>query len=143
MFSLAALFSDLGTRERLIQTQDEPDVRMLKIALTSRLLLCGVVVPLVWIFSTSIARVYTEEPSQLSWMIRVYSVALLVGAVRLNCEISLERKLVYQPLAIVGMLEVFARRALILVLALSGAGAWSFIWGHTLGGLAARGESRG
>ncbi len=137
VFSLAALFSDLGTRERLIQTQDEPDVRMLKIALTSRLLLCGVVVPLVWIFSTSIARVYTEEPSQLSWMIRVYSVALLVGAVRLNCEISLERKLVYQPLAIVGMLEVFARRALILVLALSGAGAWSFIWGHTLGGLAA------
>ena len=57
VFSLAGLFTDWGTKQRLIQSRDEPDARTLKVALTSRLMLCALVVPLVWIFSTRIAAI--------------------------------------------------------------------------------------
>ena len=130
VFGLAGLFTDWGAKQRLIQSRNEPDVTTLKIALTSRLILCAVVVPLLWLFSNRIAGIYAQEPQQLSWMIRVYSLVLLFSAVRHNCEISLERNLTYQPLAIVGMLETLFRRGLILMLAVTGAGAWSFIWGN-------------
>ncbi len=132
VFGLAGLFTDWGAKQGLIQSRHEPDVTMLKIALTSRLMLCAVVVPLLWIFSSNIAGIYAEEPQQLSWMIRVYSLVLFFSAVRNNSEISLERNLTYQPLAIVGMLETLLRRGLILILALTGAGAWSFIWGNVV-----------
>ncbi len=132
VFSLAGLFTDWGAKQRLIQSPHEPDTQTLKIALTSRLMLCALVVPLVWIFSTRIAAIYTQDPLQLSWMIRVYSLVLLLAAVRQNCETSLERNLTYQPLAVVGLSETLLRRVLILLLAVAGAGAWSFIWGHVV-----------
>ena len=137
VFSLAGLFTDWGAKERLIQSRDEPDTKTLKIALTSRLMLCALVVPLVWIFSTRIAAIYIQDPLQLSWMIRVYSLILLFAAVRQNCEISLERNLTYQPLAVVGIVETLFRRVLILLLAVTGAGAWSFIWGNVVAFFAA------
>ena len=70
-------------------------------------------------------------------MIRVYSLVLLFGAVRQNCEIGLERNLTYQPLAVVGLAETLFRRVLILLLAVTGAGAWSFIWGNVVAFFAA------
>ena len=90
VFGLAGLFTDWGAKQGLIQSRSDPDVKTLKIALISRLMLCSVVVPILWVFSTSIAGIYAQEPQQFSWMIRVYSLVLLLGAVRNNCEISLE-----------------------------------------------------
>ncbi len=136
VFSLAGLFTDWGAKQRLIQSPHEPDTKTLKIALTSQLMLCALVVPLVWTFSTRIAAIYSQDPLQLSWMIRVHSLVLLFSAVRQNCEIGLERNLTYQPLAIVGLTETVFRRGLILLLAFAGAGAWSFIWGNVVAFLA-------
>ena len=45
VFGLAGLLTDWGAKQRLIQARSEPDSTTLKIALTSRLLLCALVIP--------------------------------------------------------------------------------------------------
>ena len=122
-----SLVGDLGLGASLIQQPEPPDATERSTARTLQVVMAVVAVAVLWAAAPVLVSVFGDlGPDGVAYL-RVLSLILLPGALRIVPGVMLERDLQYQILAIaeVGAHLVFYGVA--IALAVTGASTWSFV----------------
>ena len=122
-----SLVGDLGLGASLIQQPEEPDPAERSTARTLQVVVALIAVAVLWVAAPVLVSVFGDlGPDGVAYL-RVLSLILLPGALRIVPGVMLERDLQYRILALaeVGAHLVFYGVA--IALAVTGASTWSFV----------------
>lgn len=122
-----APLNDFGLASALVQQQRAPSGREVGGVLAFEVAVAIGLVALVWLLVPVIALVLPLE-ADVQWMVRVASLALVLGALRAVPGAMMARELRFGPLAVIEVVQQVGFFAVAVALAVLGAGAWSFIW---------------
>jgi PST family polysaccharide transporter len=125
--------SDLGVAQALIYFP--PDRRERDMALLLSLL-SGAVLCAAGILAAPAVAGFFDVP-QVAPMVRVLSIALLLGAARQVPDALLRRELDFRRRLMTEVARTVVQGAVSIGLAVAGAGAWAIVWGYVAGSLAA------
>ncbi len=119
---------DLGVGASLIQRKEELTDKDLQAAFTFQLALLLLAISFIFIVSPAICDFYPQMPGEAIWFIRILSFSLLLASWRSISVVQMERRLIYDRLAVIESVEALLFQATVVTLAVLGFGAWSFIW---------------
>jgi PST family polysaccharide transporter len=129
LIGILAPIGDLGLGAALIQKRDRPTDTEIATIFTAQQLMWLALVVIVWILAPLIFRFGSEVPPDADWMIRVTALALLIAHQQAVPNAMMTRVLRFGPLAAIEVAQQIVYISTALVLALNGAGAWSFVIG--------------
>ncbi|MEW6359795.1 MAG: lipopolysaccharide biosynthesis protein [Planctomycetota bacterium] len=131
----ASIIGELGLGAALIRKEEEPTESDLRTVFTIQfglsLLLCAGV----FLAAPLLRTIYPDSAAEVKWLVRVLALMLILSAFRTVPAIRLERKLRYGRLSLVEAGEAAAYQVCVIVLALCGYEAWSFVIAMLLRGL--------
>lgn len=138
-FALAffTLFGDAGLGGSLIQKKREPTQTELSTVFYIHLAITAVVLGLVFVVAGYIRQIWPTLPADGPWLLRAISLTLVFTMLRVVPSILMERHLEFTKLALLEMLHISAFYVSVVVMAVLGMGAWSFIIGLLIEGLVA------
>jgi O-antigen/teichoic acid export membrane protein len=125
------VFRDVGLSSALIQQQGDLEEDEVRTTFTLQQILVLVCVSVVYISAGYIARFY-KSPDSTAWLIRVMSISLMMDSLKSVPGALLERRLYFDRLAMVDIVEQLAYYTVAVGLAVSGFGVWSLIWATLL-----------
>lgn len=137
LVNLVGPLADFGLAPALIQQRHRPTERELATVFTLQLGSAIVLTAIIWLLAPLARQVAPSLPADIDWMIRVAALILPLVAIRSVPGAMMSRVLRFGPLATIEVVQHLVYLVTSVVLALSGAGAWAFIWavvGHTLAG---------
>lgn len=129
VISIFGLFSDAGFSLAIIQKKNEPSHRELSDVFYLKTILSLGLVIVIFICAPVIKSFYSSFTNENVFMLRVFSLVLLIGGIRTVPISLLERKIKYQIISFLDIVGVFAYYVATLIGAFSGLGVWSFIFG--------------
>lgn len=119
--------SDFGLGAALVQQPDRPSDREFATVFTIQLLISVTLTAIVWVIAPLATVVFPTLPIDSEWMIRVTALVLPLVALRSAPGAMMARVLRFGPLALIEVVQQLVYYSVAIVLALFGAGAWSFI----------------
>jgi lipopolysaccharide exporter len=128
----AEYVSDLGVAQALIYYPPDRRDRDAALLLT---LLSGVALCVAGVLAAPAIAGFFDAP-EVAPMIRVLSVALLLGAARQVPDAILRRELDFRRRMRTEVARALVQGGVSIVLAATGAGAWAIVWGYVAGSLA-------
>jgi O-antigen/teichoic acid export membrane protein len=128
LVQILAQFGDFGLAPSLIQRKSELTERDLQVAFTLQQTLIAGVVLLLMLLAPWLAHWYPQAPSETVWLVRALAFTLFLTSWRTMSALQLERRLRYDRLARVEIVEALSYQGVAVALALSGAGVWSLVW---------------
>jgi PST family polysaccharide transporter len=120
-------FGDLGLGATLIQRREPPTERDIATAFTAQQVMWLILLVIGWLAAPLIRLAGPDMPADAEWMIRVAAVAVYVNQLRSVPVSMMSRVLRFGPLAAIEVVQQVAYAVVAVGLALSGAGAWSFV----------------
>lgn len=130
-------FSDFGLGPALIRQRERPTELEQATVLTLQLGAALGLTAVIWLLAPLARQVSPSLPADVDWMIRVAALILPLLAIRALPGAMMSRVLRFGPLAAIEVVQTLVYLITSIILALSGAGAWSFIiaaLAHTLAG---------
>lgn len=125
--NLLALVTDFGMSPALIQRDEEIKERHLQVGFTMKLVLISVMTVLAWVLTPWIARFYSNVTADLVWLIRAAALNLYFNMFRSISALQLERKIEYERIAVIEVMEALLYQGMAVGLALLGYGVWSLV----------------
>jgi PST family polysaccharide transporter len=135
LVGIVALFGDVGLAPALIQRKTELSERDLQVGFTLQQIATTVVVVLLWFAAPLITSHYPKAPEGMTWLIRALASSLYLTSWRAMSALQLERRLTYNALAWIEVIEALSYQITAVGLALLGAGTWSLVWAVLLRGV--------
>jgi teichuronic acid exporter len=139
LVNIFAMFGDFGLAPSLIQRKEEILEDDLRVAFTLQQIITGTIVATIMLLAPWLAHFYPKAPPEMPWLVRALALSLFLNSWRTMSKLQLERRLKYDNLAKVEVLESLAYQAIAVVLALTRHGVWSYI--YAILGSAALGSS--
>ncbi len=127
LVNVLALFADFGMSPALIQRKKEISDRDLQIGFTMKQVLVSLVVVALWIGAPWLASFYPKDQMALVWLVRAMAFSLYLNTWRSISAIQLERRLRYEKLAVVEVVESLSYQIVAVLMAVLGFGVWSLI----------------
>ena len=137
LVNLVGPLADFGLAPALIQQDERPTQRQMSTVFLLQIGIASAFAGVVWVVAPLAHFIAPGLPADFDWMVRLAAVVLPLIAIRATPSAMMSRVLRFGPLAVIEVVQVGAYFATAVVLALNGAGAWSFIWAlvvHTLVG---------
>lgn len=125
-------FGDAGIGGALIRRKEPPSERELASVFWLQILLALAVVVVIWSIAPVTTLIWKALPPASPWLLRAMSIAFLLTAARIVPSILLERSISFGAIAIIEVLQTVAFYVVACVLALRGAGIWSWAWAMVL-----------
>lgn len=125
--SVLVPFGDLGLGATLIQRREPPTERDLATAFTAQQVIWLILLAVGWLAAPLIRLAGPGMPVDAESMLRVAVVAVYVNQLRSVPVSMMSRVLRFGPLAAIEVVMQVANAVVAVGLALSGAGAWSFV----------------
>ncbi len=125
--SVLGLLGDFGLASSFIQRKTEFSERELQVAFTLQQIFTTTVFVVLFFLSPWIVSLYPNMSQDMVWLIRACALSLYLTAWRSMSALQLERKLSYDRLAWVEILEIVSYQLFAVTLACLGYGVWSFI----------------
>ena len=132
IINLFSLFSDIGLNLAIIQKKEEPTHDELSSVFFVQILLSLGLIILIWIFSPSIKLFYPTFINANVFMLRVFSITLLLTSFRSIPISLLERKIKYNLISLLDIMGVLVYYVVSILGAFLGFGVWSFILGAVI-----------
>lgn len=129
------LFSDIGLSFALIKKDKIPSRGEISTALYIKILLSVILITIIFFIAPYINILYPEFNNNHIWMLRVFSISILLTAIRSVPVALLEREIKYNVISLIDIFGVIAYYITALILAFSGFGVWSLIYGVLLKGM--------
>lgn len=130
--TFAEYVSDLGVAQGLVYFRPDRGDEDAALALS---LLAGAFLCLLGLLAAPAIAGFFSHP-ELIPMVRVLSVALLLGSARQVPDALLRRELAFQNRLKTEIARAVSQGVVSIALAAAGAGAWAIVWGYVAGGLA-------
>ena len=127
LVGLLALFGDCGLAPSLIQRKKELTQRDLQVGFTLQQVLVTIVVIALWVLAPWLASFYPKASDVLIWLVRALAFKLYLGTWRSMSALQLERKLDYNRLAVVEVVERLSYQIIAVTMAVLGFGIWSLV----------------
>jgi O-antigen/teichoic acid export membrane protein len=118
-------FSDIGLAASLIQKKEAVTYDDLKTTFTIQEILVGIITLTVFFAAPQIASYYNLETAGM-WLIRGLAVAFFLSSLKVIPSVLLERELKFNPLVSVEIIETVIFNLILLTLAFSNFGLYSF-----------------
>ena len=125
--SVLTPFGDLGLGATLIQRREPPTERDLATVFTAQQIMWLILLAVGWFVAPLIRLAGPGMPPDAEWMIRVAALAVYINQLRSVPVSMMSRVLRFGPLAAIEVVQQIAYAVVAVGLALSGAGAWSFV----------------
>jgi len=125
LLSFLIVFGSTGLAANLIRQPEEPTREDYQAVFTLQLVVVVVIVLLLWTTAPWIAQVY-GLPSQDAWLFRLVALSLFISSFMVIPQVRLERRLVFDRLALVEVVQAVVFNASTVLLAWRGVGALSF-----------------
>jgi len=122
-----ATFGDVGIGAALIQKKSQLSTEELSTIFWLQQLLVCVVVGIALLFASLVLRVYPSLPPVSVWLIRAMAISLMFTSLKTIPAILMERKLDFNRIASVDIVESLVFYVSVIVFALAGFKVWSFI----------------
>jgi O-antigen/teichoic acid export membrane protein len=129
LVGILAPIGELGLGAALIRQRDEPSQSEIATVFTAQQLVWLVIIVLVWLFAPLIYVISPEAPPDADWMLRVTALGLFIAHQQSVPNAMMSRVLRFGPLAVIEVVQQLVYVGVAVVLALNGAGAWSFVIG--------------
>lgn len=124
-----SLFSDIGLSLAIIQSKKEPTHLELSSAFNLKILLSLTLIVLVWIIAPLFKLFYPSFTDINVFMLRLFSITILLTSIRTIPIALLERKIKYNLISLLDVVGVAVFYAVALTGAFINLGAWCFIIG--------------
>lgn len=137
LVNLVGPLADFGLAPALIQQRERPTEPEQATVFTLQLGVAIALTAVIWLLAPLARQVSPSLPADIDWMIRVAALILPLIAIRALPAAMMSRVLRFGPLAAIEVVQTIVYLVTSVGLALSGAGAWSFILAvvaHTLTG---------
>jgi PST family polysaccharide transporter len=122
-----ATLGDFGLGPSLIQRREDLQQRDLQAAFTLQLAATSLVFVIVALGAPLLVRLYPHAPAATVWLVRALAFNFFLTTWRSVGFLQLERDLRYRRVALIETVEALLFQGIAVVLALAGAGAWSFV----------------
>jgi O-antigen/teichoic acid export membrane protein len=122
-----ALFGDFGLAPSLIQRKEQLTDSDLSVAFTLQQILTTTIVVILLIFAPWLAHFYPKAPPETVWIVRALAFNLFLTSWRTMSALQLERRLDYQRLAKIEVVESLTYQGMAVLLAVTGHGVWSYV----------------
>jgi O-antigen/teichoic acid export membrane protein len=119
-------FGDVGLGASLIRQEQEPEERDYRSVFTFQQLLVFAAVGIFWMLSPWVMQHY-HVPQSERYLFYAAALSLVIASFQSIPAIRLERRLAFDRLAFADVAQSLSFNAVAIVLALRGAGAWSFV----------------
>ena len=120
------MITDLGLHAALVQRSEAPTERDLQVAFTLQQLAATVAFALIWRGASVLPAIYPKASAEIVGLVRLLSFDLFFLSWSRPSEALLERSLRYARLAPIDVIGTVVYGGVAIVLALGGAGVWSF-----------------
>ncbi len=128
--SLLGIFASLGLETALLQKKEEPTKEELQTVFTASLLLSLLVGSIIFILSPLLFSFYKEQLGEQGILyLQLLSLSIVFCNLKGVSSVLLERKLDYYRIVVAETLEMLVLQGTTIILAFSGFGTLSFIWG--------------
>lgn len=137
LVNLVGPLADFGLGPALIQQRERPTEPEQATVFTLQFGVALALMAIIWLLAPLAHQVSPSLPADIDWMIRVAALILPMVAFRSLPSAMMTRVLRFGPLAAIEVVQTLVYLVTSVALALSGFGAWSFIWAvvaHTLAG---------
>jgi teichuronic acid exporter len=124
------MMSQFGVGAAVVQAP-EMDERRLRQMFGFALVVNGILFAALFLGAPLVATFFGEE--RLTAIVRVLAIPFLISAFGMIPGAQLARKLAYKTGSLIGLSGAIVGSLTTLVLALSGAGVWSLVWGSLIG----------
>ncbi len=128
LVNLVGPVADFGLGPALIQQRARPTEREQATVFTLQVAIATALTALIWLLAPLARLVFPSLPADIDWMIRVAALILPLYALKALPTAMMSRVLRFGPLATIEVVQHLVYLVTSIALALSGAGAWSFIW---------------
>jgi O-antigen/teichoic acid export membrane protein len=122
--AILSLLGNLGLGSAIIKRENEPSIEDFETTFFVHLAVTSLILLMIFSTADGIANVMLQNPD-ISWPIRIASMALLGSAFQAPPRIALQRRLDFGPIASAETIEVLCYYVLALLLGLLGYGIWS------------------
>lgn len=120
-----AYFSDVGLAASLIQKKEQVTQKDINTTFTIQLFVVGVLSLIIILTASTVGRFYHLDESGV-WLIRILGVGFFLSSLKVIPSVLLERKLKFEPLVTVEVVETVIFNVVLIYLAYRGANLWSF-----------------
>lgn len=120
-----AFFSDVGLAASLIQKKEEVSQEDIKTIFTIQLLIVGILSLVILLTASIMSQFYHLDESGV-WLIRILGIGFFLSSLKVIPSVLLERKLKFEPLVTVEVVETVIFNGVLIYLAYLGANLWSF-----------------
>lgn len=127
LVNFLAPFVDFGLAPALIQQRHPPTKTEQATAFTLQFVVASLLCAALWLVAPVARAIAPSLPPDIDWMIRVAALVLPITALRALPVAMMSRVLRFGPLATIEVIQVAIYLGTSVVLAVAGAGAWSFI----------------
>jgi O-antigen/teichoic acid export membrane protein len=124
---ILALVGDFGLAPSFIQRRSELTERDLQVGFTLQQIMTTVVVLVLLLGAPWVAALYSKAPRETEWLVRALAFSLYLTSWRSMSALQLERRLQYDRLAWIEVMEAVSYQGIAVGLALAGYGVWSLV----------------
>lgn len=135
MVGTLAMLGDFGLAPSFIQRRAELTELDLRVGFTLQQIITTVIVAALLISAPFLVRFYPEAPPDTVWLVRALAFTLYLTSWRSMSALQLERRMHYDRLSWIEVVETLSYQALAVGLAVAGYGVWSFVWATLVRGL--------
>ncbi|HUW22064.1 MAG TPA: oligosaccharide flippase family protein [Candidatus Bathyarchaeia archaeon] len=135
LVAILGYFSDIGLAAALIQKKEKPDEREIRSTFTIQEIIVLLSVGTFFILTPVIARFYQIGPAGL-WLLRAFLAGFFLASLKTIPSVMLERRLRFDLLVLIEVVETLIFYGLSVFLAWRGFGVISYAWAVLCRGLA-------
>lgn len=120
-----AYFSDVGLAASLIQKKEQVTQKDINTTFTIQLFIVGILSLIIILTASTVGHFYHLDESGV-WLIRILGVGFILSSLKVIPSVLTERKLKFEPLVTVEVVETVIFNGVLIYLASLGANLWSF-----------------
>lgn len=120
-----AFFSDVGLAASLIQKKEQVTQKDINTTFTIQLFIVGILSLIIILTASTVGYFYHLDESGV-WLIRILGVGFFLSSLKVIPSVLLERKLKFEPLVTVEVVETVIFNGVLIYLVYLGANLWSF-----------------
>lgn len=135
LVTTVAMFGDFGLTASFIQRQEELSEHDLRVGFTMQQIVTSGIVVVLIVAAPWLVRLYPKAPLETVWLVRASVFSLYLSSWRTISALKLERRMHYGQLARIEIVETLIYQLMVVVMAVSGYGVWSFVWAGLTRGL--------
>ena len=139
LVNAVAALGDFGLGPSLIQRKEDVGEQDLRAAFTLQLTATSVLVAIIVGIAPWLAAAYPHAPHETVWLVRALAFNFFLTTWRSVAFLQLERHLRFRRVALIEVVEALMFQGVAVVLALAGAGVWSFVCATIASGVAGTG----